>query len=130
MKRVSIDTVGIADASVHGFNNQAGGQKVLNIGHHLIPLSDNTTTAATVKAVEPGMTVAIYNNSGTAGSVNIGSANTITSLAIGVVSGDSVGIACKPNDWTYVAMYDKKYIITSAPTLICYLVKDDTRINP
>lgn len=132
LRRRNLDNTAVGDAESSGFNKQSGGMKVLNIGHHLLPLPNGVTDASgTAQPIEMGMTVAIYNNSSTVGVVTMGADDTVTSLALGVVGTDkrSVGIACKPNDWTYIAVCERAYIKTSANTLICYLVSDDSRIH-
>lgn len=132
LRRRNLDNTAVGDAESSGFNKQAGGMKVLNIGHHLVPLANGVTDASvTAQPVELGMTVAIYNNNSTAGAVTMGPTSSVTALGIGIVGTDkkSVGIACKPNDWTYIAVCEKGYIKTSANTLICYLVADDSRIQ-
>lgn len=132
LRRTSLDNTAVGDVEANGFNKQAGGAKVLNIGHHLLPLPNGVTDASSAaQPVEQGMSIAIYNNSGTVGTVTMGPDATVTSLALGAVGTDkkSVGIACKPNDWTYIAVCDKGYIKTSANTLICYLIADDSRIK-
>ena len=53
------------------YNHQTGAQKNMEMGHHLIPIptsSTTFTTDASVSAValpSKGLTLAIYNNSGT-----------------------------------------------------------------
>jgi len=118
------------------FNKASGAQKNLAAGPHLKPLVLDpaaptfTTDASTARSVRPGALLAIYNNSGTAGAITLGTDAAVPALAIGVAdSSGRVGIACKPNDWTYVSVYDKSFIRTTAATLLVYIVEDDTYIS-
>ena len=115
------------------YNEQAGAQKQTNAGQHLKPINIDGTTytcnLTTARGIGKGKTLAVYNNSGSLGSITLGTDNTVTVLASGVVSGSNAGIACKPNDWTYIAVYDMQFAIASAATLLCYVVDDYTYIT-
>lgn len=118
------------------FNKASGGQKNMAVGPHLKPLIDDasipsyTTNASTVRAVRKGAVLAIYNNSGTVGSVTLGADNTVGALAVGATDSDgNVGVACKTNDWTLISVYDKNFIITNSASLLVYIVEDDTYIS-
>lgn len=113
------------------FNKASGGQKNMPVGPHLKPLNDDvsvpsfTTDATTVRAVRPGSVLAVYNNAGAVGSITLGETNAIASLAPGATDvGGHVGVACKPNDWTYISVYDQPFVVASAATLLVYLISD------
>lgn len=118
------------------YNPASGAQKSLIVGPRLLPIPvvaagvASTTTNAAAGLILPilGASLAIYNNSGTAGSVTISPASAL-SLAIGVTdAAGNVGVACPPNSYTYLAAGNNQYIITSAATLIVYIIQDPTRI--
>lgn len=120
------------DVDAIEYNPASGGQKSLIVGPRLlpIPISGGWTTNASAGLVLPslGLSLAIYNNSGTAGSVTISPALT-TSQAIGAVDANgNVGIACPPNAWTYLSNSTSQYIISSTSTIIVYIMEDPTRI--
>lgn len=131
-KRVE-DAVNIGNLT---FNRASGAQKNMSVGAHLKPLVDNpavpsyTTNATTAKAIKPGTLLYVYNNSGTVGSLTLGEDNTIAALAVGVTDAlGHVGIACTPNDWTHISVYDKRFVITNSANLLVYVVEDDTYIS-
>ncbi len=115
------------------FNWQSGGKKSLHIGPHLLPIPTGAaswTTNASARLGLPvaGMNLAVYNNAGAVGSVSIGD-NTITALAAGAVDASGrVGVACPPNAWTYISMGNNRFVITTAATLLTYIIEDDTSI--
>lgn len=115
------------------WNMQVGAQKNMEMGHHLIPIplaTGFTTAATTIRAVPKGVTLAIYNPTGTAISARVSADSAAAALAIGVVdavTGD-VGVAVPPNSYLYLATFDKSYIITGAGA-ITYIVADDTVIT-
>ena len=115
------------------YNPASGGQKSLIVGPRLLPIqvASGWTTNAASGLVLPslGMCLAIYNTSGTAGSITISPAST-TSQAIGAVDANgNVGVACTPNAWTYLSAGNNQYVITSASTLIVYIIEDPTTIT-
>lgn len=117
------------------FNRASGAQKNMIVGAHLKPLlvdpsiPSYTTDATTAKSIRPGSLLAVYNNSGTVGSITIGDDSSVAALAVGATnSSGAVGIACKPNDWTYLSTFDKRFVRSSAATLLVYIVEDDTYI--
>lgn len=136
----AIDTASLQDPNgikAAEYNPSSGGQKSLIVGPKFLPIRNVTagvpgyTTNITAATAIPyrGAILAIYNNSGTAGSVTVGQNNTVTSQAIGAVDANgNVGIACPPNAYTYVSMGYDQWIIGSAATLICYIMEDPTRI--
>jgi hypothetical protein len=117
------------------YNHQTGAQKNMEMGHHLIPIptsSTTFTTDASVSAValpSKGLTLAIYNNSGTARAATLGD-STVTALGIGVTNASGlVGVPCAPNSWTYLATFDKTHVITNSSDLKVMIVADSTVIN-
>lgn len=129
----------------HTYNEPAGAQKNAEVGRHLKPLNSDATTFTTdATAVRnlpsKGKNLAVYNNAAAVGSITLGFAiNTGTELtptvqAPGAVqantNGQNVGIACKPNDWTYIACAEQDQVIASAPTLLVYIIDDNTSIVP
>lgn len=115
------------------YNPSSGGQKSVTVGPHLIPIQISggwTTDASTLKVLpQLGMNLAIYNNAGTVGSVTIGATSALTSQAVGAVDANgNAGVACMPNAWTYLSAGFNQYIITSAATLIVYIIEDSTRL--
>lgn len=116
------------------YNPASGAQKSLIVGPRLLPIptglgtwKTNITAATALPAL--GLNLAIYNNSGTAGSVTVGQDATVTSQAIGAVDANgNVGVACAPNSYTYVSMGYNQWIIGSAATLIAYIIEDPTMI--
>lgn len=119
------------------YNAPAGSQKVSEVGRHLLPLTADGvtfTTNATSSIALPaqGKCLAVYNNSGTVGSITLGeSASTNLSLAAGVTdAAGHVGIPCMPNAWTYIACGIQQWVIASASTLLVFLVDDHTYIRP
>lgn len=118
------------------YNPASGGQKSLIVGPRLIPISivaggvpSRTTNVTTATAIPYlGANLAIYNNSGTAGSVTVGQNSTVTSQAIGASdTNGNVGVACAPNAYTYLSMGNNQWIIGSAATLIVYVIEDPTK---
>lgn len=117
------------------YNEHAGAEKNISVGHHLRPLNAGvpataTTNAAAGVAVLPGIQLAVYNNAGAVGSITVRSA-TGTSLAPGAVDATTgeVGIPCQPNAWTYVSVWDKSFVITSASTLLVFQIADGTLVH-
>lgn len=114
------------------FNEKSGAQKNAEVGRHLVPLKSNATTyttdASTARTLpSKGKNLAVYNNAGAVGSITLGEDATVTSLAVGVTdSNGHVGIPCKANDWTYIACGEKQSVISSAATLLVFLIDDDT----
>ena len=128
-------------ATLHNleYSNAAGSKKVSEVGRSLLPIQyisggvvTYTTDASTSRKLDfPGKCLAIYNNSGSLGSVTVSKASR-TSLAAGAVdsaTGD-VGIACQPNAWTYVACSSNSWVISSASTLLTYIIEDETTVKP
>lgn len=116
------------------YNKFTGAQKNMEMGHHLLPIFTDgsyTTNVTTATAIpKRGVTLAVYNNSGSVGSITLGMDNTIAALAPGATDVDgNVGIACAPNSYTYIATYDKHFVRASAATLLVYIVADDTTIS-
>jgi len=119
------------DAKSIEYNPASGAQKSLTVGPRLLPIpiaSGYTTNAAAgIILPEYGMNLAIYNNAGAVGSITAGT-GTLTALAVGATDASgNVGVACPPNAWTYLSMGYNRQIITSAATLIVYIIEDPTR---
>lgn len=121
------------DADSIEYNPASGACKSLKIGPRLLPISNGaaswTTNATTALALPwPGATLYIYNNAATAGSVTVGQSAAVTSQAIGAVDANgNVGVACPPYSYTYLSMGNNQWIISSAATLIVYMVEDPTK---
>lgn len=120
------------------YSNTAGANKNTEVGRHLLPIPVVTAgvlsykTNVTVATVLPckGRNLAVYNNAGAVGSITLGEDATITALAAGVADATGhVGIACPPNDWTYIACGEQNWVIGTAATLLCYLIDDDTSVK-
>lgn len=119
------------------YNEKAGARKSSEVGRALIPLGDGaggfTTNASGTRKVLPsaGINLAIYNNAGAVGAVTVGD-NTVASQAAGAVqvSGSNVfvGVPCAPNAWTYLAAAQWNYVISSAATLLVFIIDDPTYI--
>lgn len=116
------------------YNPASGGQKSLLVGPRLVPIqiASGYTTTPTAATALPflGANLAIYNNSGTAGSITVGQSAAVTSQAIGASDANgNVGVACAPNSYTYLSMGNNQWVITSASTLFVYIVEDPTSIR-
>lgn len=121
------------------YNEKSGSQKNTEVGRKLIALPDGasgyTTNATTSKKLpKRGANLAIYNNAGAVGSITVGTNSPVlVSQAVGVVQasteGQSVGIACPPAQWTFIACGELDWVIASAATLLVYLIDDATFIR-
>ena len=118
------------------YNEQAGAGKVVEVGPRLIPLNldgvNFTTDASTIRALShQGKCLAVYNTTGTVGSITLGESAAQSSLAAGVTdAGGHVGIPCIPNGWTRISCGKSQWVISSAATLLVFQVDDDTHIMP
>lgn len=117
------------------YNHQVGAQKNMEMGHHLIPIPTAPTTfttdvsGAAVALPSKGITLAVYNNSSTAYAITLGD-STVTALAIGATNTSGfVGVPCTPNNWTYLATFDKTHAISNSSNLKVMIVADSTVIN-
>lgn len=117
------------------YNEASGAKKVAEVGRHLLPLptpgtgTGYTTNVTTVTSLPLGVNLAVYNNAVAVGSITLGSASTVASLAPGVTdTAGNVGIACAPNAWTYIATADQHWVIASAATLLTYMIDDPSTI--
>lgn len=126
--------------AAHTYNEASGAQKNMEVGRHLMPLQTGASTwstqanSAAVILPSKGRCLAVYNNAAAVGSITLGDTQfPPTSQAPGVVqattNGRNVGIACPPNDWTYIACGDQDQVIASAATLLVYLIDDPTSIK-
>jgi hypothetical protein len=117
------------------YNEHSGAIKHAEVGRHLIAIPNSATTVTTNATTAlslpfPGKNIAVYNNANAVGSITLGEDGTITSLAPGVTDVNKhVGIPCAPNSWTYIACYDKQWVIASAATLLVFLIDDDTSVK-
>lgn len=120
------------------YSNPSGAEKITEVGRHLIPLptpgtgTGYTTDVSSAAYALPsaGRNLAVYNNSGSVGSITFGSASTVASLAVGVTdSSGNVGLPCMPNSWSYFASGYSNYVISSASTLLVFLINDDSSIQ-
>jgi hypothetical protein len=118
------------------YNERSGARKSTEVGRALLPLGNGAggfTTDASTKRVLPsaGMNLAIYNNSGSVGSVTVGD-NTVTAQSAGAVqiSGANafVGVPVPPNSWLYLAAGQWNYVVSTASTLLTYIIDDPTYI--
>ncbi len=137
----SIDIAALADPlsiDSTNYNFQSGGKKNLPVGPHLLPIPivtagspTWTTDVSTVTGLPIlGLNLAIYNKSGTAGSITIGNTPSLTSQAIGAFdSSGNVGCACPPNAWTYLSMGANQWVISSTSNLVVYLIEDSSFIT-
>ena len=125
--------------AAHTYNEPAGAQKNTEVGRHLMPLQNGAaswTTNATTAIILPnaGRCLAIYNNAGVVGSITLGDNDfPPVSQAPGAVqaatNGRNVGIACPPNEWSFIACGDQNQVVASAATLLVYLIDDPTSIK-
>ena len=137
MKRIVQKNNDSATIDNMAFNEKSGAQKNMEVGRHLLPLDDGagakTTNAATARALPAkGKCIAVYNNAATVAAITLGEDSTVAALAAGAVDAvgpGHVGIPCTPNDWTYIACYDKQWVRASAATLMVFLIADDSEVR-
>lgn len=119
-------------------NNAAGSKKVSEVGRHLLPIpfvnagviAYKTDVSTLTRLPAAGKNLAVYNNSTTVAAITTGPNNTLTALASGVTnSTGQVGIPCMPNAWTYIAAGADVYVISSAATLLTFLIDDPTTVK-
>lgn len=121
-------------------NNAAGSKKVSEVGRNLLPIAiqsggvvSYTTDATTARRLDfAGKNLAVYNNSGSLGSITLGSTSSApTVLVSGVTDANgNVGIPCAPNAWTYIACDKNYWVIASAATLLTFIINDFSSIKP
>lgn len=120
------------------YSNSSGSKKVSEVGRRLLPLKyisggvvAYTTNATTAKVLDTaGKNLAVYNNAGSIGSITLGTDNSVAVLASGVTDASGhVGIPCMPNDWTYIACDSQNWVISSAATLLVFLIDDETSLK-
>ena len=135
-RRITPDrTIDVSSLDSLAYNSAAGSFKNVPVGPHLKPFTVDGTTFTTnattsVNLAQPGLMLAVYNNSGSVGSVTV-SPLAALSLAPGVTDVlGNVGVACPPNAWTYISMADSIFVIASASTLLVYIIDDDTYLQP
>ena len=136
-KNVGNNSVDPGSIGLLEFNEQAGAQKVAQVGLHLKPLTADGvtfTTNATSSIALPfqGKNLAVYNNSGSVASITLGeSAGTNLSLTAGVTdAAGHVGIPCPPNSWTYIACWTQQWVIASSASLLVFLIDDFSGVRP
>jgi hypothetical protein len=120
------------------YSQAVGAIKTSENGRHLLPLPApgvgtgyTTTPTAAYALPSAGRNLAVYNSTGTAGSITFGNDNTVTALAAGTTdSSGRVGLPCPPNSWSYFASGFQNWVISSASTLYVFLINDQTNITP
>jgi len=124
--------------SVLQYNNPSGARKSVQMGQHLLPLpvpgvgTGWTTDVSGGAYALPtaGKSLVVYNNSNTLGSITFGTDSTVTALAAGVTdSSGRVGLPCLPNQYTVLASGYSNWVISSASTLLVFLVNDESSIQ-
>lgn len=121
------------------YNEYAGSTKISDVGHKFAPLQSSTgvftTDASTVVPVGAGKALAIYNDSDAIESVTTGD-NSVVSQTVGAIQAGTpadlfpfIGIPCKPNDWTYINLFDHTHVVTSSDNCIVLIIKDDTIVT-
>lgn len=123
--------------AINEYSNAVGAVKTSENGRHLLPLPTPTvgtgyTTTPTAAYALPsaGRNIAVYNSTGTVGSVTFGTDNTVTALAAGTTdSSGRVGLPCPGNSWSYFAGGYSNWVISSASSLFVFLINDDSSIQ-
>lgn len=135
-KRKVQNNIDQASIENQAYNEKSGAQKNAEVGRYLVPLDDGagakTTNAATARSIPKGRNLAVYNNAGAVGAITLGDESSVAALAPGVtdaLQNGHVGIPCAPNDWTYIACWDKTFVRASAATLLVFIIGDDTAVN-
>lgn len=118
----------------NSYNDPAGAQKNVDVGAKLKPIQiadmSWTTDATTARQVPAGTQLMVYNNAGAVGSVRFGQDSSVVSGAAGAVDANgNVAIPCKPNDWTLVASSTDTWVVTSAATLLVFIIDDHTTMK-
>ena len=114
------------------YNQYSGAERIMEVGQYLLPIPTSSTTWTTKPITatalpKQGYNLAIYNNAAAVGSITLGSDATVTSQLPGNVDvNGNPGIPCPPASWIYIACWNKQWIITSAATLLVYLIADDS----
>ncbi len=128
-------------ATLHNleYSNSSGAKKVAEVGRHLLPIpyksaptviSFKTDVSTATQLPSMGRCLAVYNNAGAVGSITLGEDGTVVSLAPGTTdAAGHVGIPCPPNAWTYIACDNQNWVISSAATLLTFLIDDGTSIK-
>lgn len=133
-KRKVSNNIDQASIENQAYNERAGAQKNMEVGRQLLPLDDGaggkTTNATSARALpSAGKNLAIFNNSTSVAAVTLGENSGVTALAPGAtdaVGPGHVGIPCTPNDWTFIACWDKTWVRASSATLLVFLIADDS----
>jgi len=110
------------------FNEMAGSNKVFFSGPQMLAQPGADSVAAydfsAGTAIGNGISLWIYNNSGSVAFINFGK----TALPA-APSSLATGIPLKPNDWTYLNTGEYNFVRTSAATVGVYMIKDDTTLT-
>ena len=119
------------------YNQASGAQKTTEVGRHLLPLptpgsgTGYTTDVSTGAFPLPGAgrNLAVFNSTATTGAITFGTDNTVTALTAGTTdSSGRVGLPC-PAGWSYFASGSSNWVISSAATLLVFLINDNTSIQ-
>ena len=121
-------TLGANDIASMVANARAGANKVLPVGPQLRTPAGATqvqgfTANTAALPLPPGTSLALFNNSATVAWVTM---NKAADGALVAPTGIANAIPLKPNDWTYLNMGENDQIQTSAATVGCYIIEDDT----
>jgi hypothetical protein len=122
-------TLGSGDISSISFNQRSGGTKNLPVGPELrMPagasqLAGFTANGSAVQ-VNTGTIVMLFNNSASVAWVTMGK-DSIASAPAGI----STAIPLKPNDWTVLNMGENNRLQTSAATVGCYIIEDESSLQ-
>jgi hypothetical protein len=116
------------------YDQYSGSQKVSEVGRNLLPIpvgtSWTTTPTAATALPSAGKNVAVYNNSASIGTINFGSSSSIVSLAAGAIDlNGNVGLPVPPASWAYFAAGINTWVISSASTMLVFLINDSTDIT-
>lgn len=128
----TLDTASISNII---YNNAAGVRKSSDFGKNLCPLNTGagtfTTDATTIRTLSGlGKNLAVFNSDTALHSVTLGLDASRTSLAAGATDVDkSIGFPCPPGVWTYIAAFDRQFVISDSNKLFIFLINDDTSIK-
>lgn len=107
----------------------AAGSATINFTSIVTGAANAAPTIGTTGWGAAAAVITVGSVAGPAGVVRVGGA-TVVSGPAGTVDGDgNVSIPCRPGDWTYINTYDQEFIITNSPTVLCFLIEDDTFID-
>lgn len=105
-------------------NPRAGAIKSLASGpQFLMPATATQLVAMDASAglkLNPGMSLWLYNNSGTVAWASMANSNPTAPAGL------TTGIPLKANDWTYLSLGEFSWLRTSAATVGVYIIADET----